>query len=105
MITWTSLLLVGGLCMVGIRAFFTHRTQPTKRWLIYPDVEALPTDVSNGTRIYVVRSWHEDTQRDHAVVRRYALEDPVTGHRWGFPNADGLLDTLAHALTGATAAP
>ena len=99
--TFANALLVCVLCGVGLCTFGKRRTVAKKPWITERGNAAPKGPVPLFTRVYVVRSWQEQTIRGREIVMRYALDIAATGERRGFTRSEALLDTLSTELTRA----
>ena len=97
-VLWVSIGLTGVTCYVGYQFFIKQRAKKNTSWLRPPYDGTNRAVFVPSTRVYIVRSWTEQTQQDHQTVVRYALEFPATGRRYGFASAELLLDALSGEL-------
>jgi hypothetical protein len=50
-------------------------------------------------RVYVLRYWREsDSEANEPPARRFSLEDPATGRRYGFTRPTDLVEFLENGL-------
>jgi len=98
-----NIALAFGAAFFGVQGFAHYRAKQNQSWLLKPS-DHLKRDLKPGsTRVYIVRTWQEQGLLRISVVDRYALEEPATGRRYGFANAEALLEGLSTELTKAQA--
>ncbi len=90
-----NIALVCGAAYVGVQGLTHYRARQNKSWLLKPS-DHLKRDLKSGsTRLYIVRTWQERSWLSTSTVTRYALEEPSTGKRYGFADAEALLEGLS----------
>ena len=98
MFLFCNIALACGAAYLGVQGLAHFRSRQNKSWLLNPS-DHLKRDLKPGsTRVYIVRTWQERSWLKTSAVTRYALEDPSTGRRYGFANAEALSEALASEL-------
>ena len=91
--------LVCGAFYAGAQTIGKRRSRQKALWLKPPDGQAQRASFRFSTRVYIVRCWEEQAQRDDQRVTRYSLEVPTDGLRCGYTSAEALLQALSMQLT------
>ena len=104
MIPLLDLMLVCGVCYVGVHVFIPHRAKPKMSWLVPPPPPSAPRQWRRGcSHLYIIRCWDEAQRPGGPRVMRYTLEDPDSGRREGYTTAEALVRTLAQELRDVSA--
>lgn len=98
MVSVVYLFLACGTLYVGFQATVKRKSKKNALWLTNSNCPAERSLSPLSTHIYIVRCWKEQTQYDDPNATRYSLEVPTTGRRYGYANAEELLEVLTRQL-------
>ncbi len=98
MVLVVYLFLACGTPYVGFHATVKRKSKKNALWLTNSHCPAERALSPLSTHIYIVRCWKEQTQCDDPNATRYSLEVPTTGQRYGYANAEELLEVLTKKL-------